>query len=142
MPRLATDHLVVWFKRCQPRGLQSRGGAARALGAEGVSHLREVLRAGPDPEAVETVDLLSRLEPFAVEQLLPDRIRLFERPSQDRPLRAQVIVRNARTQAIAFEVVDIDLEDRSKLRRLLLELKGSTLEASAGAPAKPAAAAG
>ncbi len=59
-----------------------------------------------------------------------------------RPLRAQVIVRNARTQAIAFEVVDIDLEDRSKLRRLLLELKGSTLEASAGAPAKPAAAAG
>jgi hypothetical protein len=35
------------------------------------------------------------------------------------------------------------LEDRSKLRRLLLELKGSTVEeASAGAPANPAAAAG
>jgi len=51
-------------------------------------------------------------------------------------------VRNARTQAIAFEVVDIDLEDRSKLRRLLLELKGSTVEASAGASANPAAAAG
>jgi hypothetical protein len=41
-----------------------------------------------------------------------------------RPLRAQVIVRNARTQVIAFEVVDIDLEDRSKLRRCCSNSRG------------------
>ena len=42
-------------------------------------------------------------------------------PSQ-KPVKAQTIVRDANTQARAFEVVDIDLEERSKLRKLLVQL--------------------
>jgi hypothetical protein len=39
-----------------------------------------------------------------------------------RPIRAQAIVRGARPQALAFEFVEMDLEERSRLRKLLLEL--------------------
>jgi hypothetical protein len=42
-------------------------------------------------------------------------------PSQ-KPVKAQTIVRDANTQARAFEVVDIDLEERAKLRKLLVQL--------------------
>jgi len=41
-----------------------------------------------------------------------------------RHIKAQVIVRGARPQAMAFEFVDMDLEERSRLRKLLLELGG------------------
>jgi hypothetical protein len=41
-----------------------------------------------------------------------------------RNIRAQAIVRGARPQAMAFEFVDIDLDERSRLRKLLLELGG------------------
>jgi hypothetical protein len=37
-------------------------------------------------------------------------------------VKAQTIVRDANTQARAFEVVDIDLEERAKLRKLLVQL--------------------
>jgi hypothetical protein len=39
-----------------------------------------------------------------------------------RALKAQTIVRDANTQARAFEVVDMDLEERAKLRKLLVQL--------------------
>lgn len=42
-------------------------------------------------------------------------------PNQ-KPVKAQAIVRDANTQARAFEVVDMDLEERSKLRKLLVQL--------------------
>jgi hypothetical protein len=41
-----------------------------------------------------------------------------------RTIKAQAIVRGARPSAMAFEFVDMDLEDRGRLRRLLLELGG------------------
>jgi len=41
-----------------------------------------------------------------------------------RNIKAQAIVRGARPQAMAFEFVDMDLDDRSKLRKILLELGG------------------
>jgi hypothetical protein len=42
-------------------------------------------------------------------------------PAQ-KPVKAQTIVRDANTQTRAFEVVDIDLEERAKLRKLLVQL--------------------
>jgi hypothetical protein len=42
--------------------------------------------------------------------------------SSTKPVRAQAIVRDANTQARAFELVDMDLEERAKLRRLLVQL--------------------
>jgi hypothetical protein len=41
-----------------------------------------------------------------------------------RNIKAQAIVRGARPQAMAFEFVDMDLEDRARLRKILLELGG------------------
>jgi hypothetical protein len=41
-----------------------------------------------------------------------------------RHIKAQAIVRGARPQAMAFEFVDMDLEDRFRLRKLLMELGG------------------
>ena len=46
-----------------------------------------------------------------------------------RPIKAQAIIRGARPQAMAFEFVEMDLEERSRLRKLLLEL--GSLPASA-----------
>ena len=41
-----------------------------------------------------------------------------------RSIRAQAIVRGARPQAMAFEFVEMDLDERARLRKLLLELGG------------------
>jgi hypothetical protein len=41
-----------------------------------------------------------------------------------RPIKAQAIVRGARPQAMAFEFVDMELDERYRLRKLLLELAG------------------
>jgi hypothetical protein len=41
-----------------------------------------------------------------------------------RTIKAQAIVRGARPSAMAFEIVDMDLEDRGRLRKILLELGG------------------
>jgi len=41
-----------------------------------------------------------------------------------RSIKAQAIVRGARPSAMAFEFVDMDLEDRAKLRKILLDLGG------------------
>ena len=46
-----------------------------------------------------------------------------------RNIKAQALVRGARPQAMAFEFVDMDLEERSRLRKLLLELGGLPLPA-------------
>lgn len=47
-----------------------------------------------------------------------------------KPVRAQTIVRDANTQARAFEVVDMDLEERSKLRKLLVQLGNALKQTS------------
>jgi hypothetical protein len=46
-----------------------------------------------------------------------------------RTIKAQAIVRGARPQAMAFEFVDMDLEERARLRRLLMEIGGLPLPA-------------
>ncbi|HYL85169.1 MAG TPA: HEAT repeat domain-containing protein, partial [Candidatus Angelobacter sp.] len=46
-----------------------------------------------------------------------------------RHIKAQAMVRGARPQAMAFEFVDMDLEERYRLRKLLLELGGMPMVA-------------
>jgi hypothetical protein len=47
-----------------------------------------------------------------------------------KPVKAQTIVRDANTQARAFEVVDMDLEERAKLRKLLVQLGTATKQST------------
>ncbi len=49
-----------------------------------------------------------------------------------RPIRAHAIVRGARQQALALEFVDMDLEDRFRLRKLVTELSGIPQVATVG----------
>jgi len=37
-----------------------------------------------------------------------------------RPIRAQVVMRDARAQGLGFEFAEMDLDERGRLRRLLL----------------------
>ncbi len=46
-----------------------------------------------------------------------------------RNIKAQAVVRGARPQAMAFEFVEMDLEERSRLRKLLMELGGIPMAA-------------
>ena len=54
--------------------------------------------------------------------LAPGSIINLKISSGVRNIKAQAIVRGARPQAMAFEFVEMDLEERSRLRKLLLEL--------------------
>jgi hypothetical protein len=63
--------------------------------------------------------------------LAPGSLLTFKIAHGVRSIKAQAIVRGARPQAMAFEFVDMDLEDRSRLRKLLMELGGLPLAAQA-----------
>ena len=44
-----------------------------------------------------------------------------------RPIRAQVLMRDARAQGLGFEIADMELDERARLRKLLLENKSSSI---------------
>jgi len=66
---------------------------------------------------------------FSEQSLHPGSIVTLRLTTSQKPVKVQAIVRDANTQARAFEVVDMELEERAKLRRLLVQL-GSVLKAS------------
>jgi hypothetical protein len=61
--------------------------------------------------------------------LAPGSLLTLKIASGVRHIKAQAIVRGARPQAMAFEFVEIDLEERGRLRRLLMELGGLPMAA-------------
>ncbi|HUJ82320.1 MAG TPA: hypothetical protein VLW83_10575 [Candidatus Acidoferrales bacterium] len=63
------------------------------------------------------------------QSLHPGNVVELRLSALQKTIKAQTIVRDANTQARAFEVVDIDLEERGKLRKLLVQL-GSVLKQS------------
>src|SRR5712672_3287762 len=63
--------------------------------------------------------------------LAPGSLLTFKIAQGVRSIKAQAIVRGARPQAMAFEFVDMDLEDRARLRKLLMELGGLPMAAQA-----------
>ncbi len=56
------------------------------------------------------------------QSLHPGSVVSLKLATGKKPVKAQTIVRDANTQARAFEVVEMDLEERSKLRKLLVQL--------------------
>ena len=56
------------------------------------------------------------------QSLHPGSIVSFRMSGAQKTVKAQTIVRDANTQARAFEVVDMDLEERAKLRKILVQL--------------------
>lgn len=88
LPALAAEQLAHRFKRVARRDDRERlVELARAAGACLLEPLREALRARPPLEATATVGLLSRLDAAGVEQLLPARVREWNRLYQDLTVR-------------------------------------------------------
>ena len=56
--------------------------------------------------------------------LAPGSLLILKISHGVRNIKAHAIVRGARPQAMAFEFVDMDLEERARLRRLIMELGG------------------
>jgi hypothetical protein len=56
--------------------------------------------------------------------LAPGTLVNFKLTQAVRTIKAQALIRGARPQAMAFEFVDMDLEDRARLRKILLDLGG------------------
>lgn len=88
IPRVAAEQLAGRFSRCDRRDECKRlldlvGG----LGSEGIAHLRETLYVRPAAEGVLAVGLLSRLDCAALEELLPARLRNWNRFFHDAVVR-------------------------------------------------------
>ena len=66
---------------------------------------------------------------FCEQSLHPGSIVTLRLATSQKPVKVQAIVRDANTQARAFEVVDMELEERAKLRKLLVQL-GTALKTS------------
>jgi len=62
--------------------------------------------------------------------LAPGTLVNFKLTQGVRTIKAQALIRGARPQAMAFEFVDMDLEDRARLRKILLDLGGLPQTAS------------
>jgi hypothetical protein len=56
------------------------------------------------------------------QSLHPGSVVVLKLTGTQKPVKAQTIVRDANTQTRAFEVLDMDLEERAKLRKLLVQL--------------------
>jgi hypothetical protein len=88
LPQASMEHLAMRFNRSTLReDCEQIASLAHEVGLDGISHLSGTLRGAPVAEAVDTAGLLSRLEPAAVEALLPTRVCEFPRSSQDRIVR-------------------------------------------------------
>jgi len=59
------------------------------------------------------------------QNLHPGSVVAIRLNSGQKSVQAQTIIRDANTQARAFEVVEMDLEERAKLRKLLVQLGNS-----------------
>ncbi len=87
-PRNAVSQLAARFERCVEREECERLlDLAREVGNDGVEYLREVLRVKPAAEAAFSVGLLSRLDPQALVDLLPDRLPSWNRSYHDMVVR-------------------------------------------------------
>jgi hypothetical protein len=62
--------------------------------------------------------------------LHPGSIVTLRLAPPQKPVKAQTIVRDANTQARAFEVVDMELEERAKLRKLLVQIGSAQKQSS------------
>jgi hypothetical protein len=108
MPQAATDQLVSRFARCRERQECDRlVDVMGQLGQAGNQHLRELLRLGTEKEAAAAVGLISRLDYMMILELLPARLREWNRFYHDIVVR-QIAASNAPERGqILLELLDV-----------------------------------
>jgi hypothetical protein len=88
MPHATVDQVASCTPRCVHRNEWERLlEIVRGVGPEAVAYLRKSLESRPAPEAASKIALLCRLEPQAVEELLPLRLRDWDQAAHDRVVR-------------------------------------------------------
>ena len=88
IPQAAAEQLGVRLSRCARRTeREAIIDLAKSIGAPCARHLRETLRSEPFPKAAAAVGLLSRLDVFAVEEVLPLRLKEGQRSFHDAVVR-------------------------------------------------------
>jgi hypothetical protein len=88
VPQAASEHLGVRLARsARASERENIVELARAVGAPCVRHLKEMLKNEPAAKAATIIGLLSRLDPLAVEDILPVRLREGQRSFHDAVIR-------------------------------------------------------
>jgi hypothetical protein len=88
LPQTAADHLAIRLARSGRRTERENiVQLAKEVGSPCVRHLKEVFKSEPPAKAAAVVGLLSRLDPPAVEDILPNRLRDGGRAFQDAVVR-------------------------------------------------------
>jgi len=88
MPTPASEQIASRFSRAGLReDCEFLISMLETLGPEGLDHLRHTLREGPTNEAIDTIGMLARLDPDALAQALPVRMREWKRTAHDRVVR-------------------------------------------------------
>jgi hypothetical protein len=88
IPYAAMMQITMRFNRSGHRAMNDRLAAlAKELGDVAAARLKETVRMGSGPEAAEATGLLSRIDPAAIEEWLPQRIAEWPLASQDRAVR-------------------------------------------------------
>ena len=108
IPQAATEQIADRFARCHRREECDRlVGLMDSLQEDGSRHLRELLRLAPVRQAASSVGLLSRVNPMAVLELLPGRLREWDRFYHDSIVR-QIAASNAPQRGqLLFEMLDV-----------------------------------
>ena len=88
VPQASAEHLGVRLSRSARRSeREALVELAKSIGAPCARHLKESLRSDPAPKAASAVGLLSRLDLYAVEELLPGRLKEGQRSFHDAVVR-------------------------------------------------------
>jgi len=88
VPQASAEHLGVRLTRTARRTeREAVVELAKEVGSPCVRHLREALKSEPFPKAAAAVGLLSRLDPLAVEEILPVRLKEGPRSFHDAVVR-------------------------------------------------------
>jgi PilZ domain-containing protein len=88
VPQAASEHLGIRLARSgRASERESVVELARAVGAPCIRHLKETLKNEPPAKAATVIGLLSRLDPIAVEDILPVRLAEGQRSFHDAVIR-------------------------------------------------------
>ena len=110
VPQIAAEHLATRLARSGRRSeRESLIELAKALGAPCTRHLKEILKTQPQAKAAAVIGLLSRLDPTAVGDLLPEKLRRWSRSFHDAVVR-QLSIAGApeRGQMLADSIEHLD----------------------------------
>jgi hypothetical protein len=108
LPEAAAEHLAARLARCVRRRERERlVEIARRLGPPSVAHLREVFRVHPGTKVIGALGLLSRLDPAAVAESLPQRLREGQRPLHDAVVRQLDVAAATERGRLLLDVLEL-----------------------------------